>query len=210
MLLWLDLGCSGFGRRQRRPVNKGAVVATQGGDDPPAVIESFVAGDEAALAKIYTRWSTLVYSVALSSLGNVADAEEVTQRVFTQAWASRDTFDRVRGKVPAWLIEITRHELSDAHAARSKQAQVRRQGATLTQGRDEIEPSDLADRLVVADEMSRLAAIPQQAIRLALSEGLTHTQIAERTGLPADLVKSHLGDGLLKLRERLAVLHGAY
>jgi RNA polymerase sigma-70 factor (ECF subfamily) len=134
----------------------------------------------------------------------------VTQRVFTQAWASRDTFDRVRGKVPAWLIEITRQELSDAHAARSKQAQVRRQGATSTQGRDEIEPSDLADRLVVADEMARLAATPQQAIRLALSEGLTHAQIAERTGLPADLVKSHLGGGLLKLRERLAVLHGAY
>jgi RNA polymerase sigma-70 factor (ECF subfamily) len=178
--------------------------------DPPAVIESFAAGDEAALAEIYDRWSPLVYSVALRSLGEVTDAEEVTQRVFTQAWTSRQTFDPAVAKLPAWLITITANQLADARSARSRQAQPGTQGTITTRECDEILPSVLADRLVVADEISRLAPLPQQVIRLALAERLTHTQIAERLSLPADVVQVYLADGLRKVRERLAVLHDAH
>lgn len=184
-------------------------MTAPGGDDAPTVVDAFVAGDEAALAEIYTRWSPLVYSVALRSLGNVPDAEEVTQQVFARAWASRKVLGHTRTKLPAWLIDITRNELARDHAASREPARMRTQGTTLTRGCDEIEPADLADRLVVADEISRLADIPQQVIRLALSEGLTRAQIAERLALPVSSVQSHLGGSLLTLRARLAVLHDA-
>jgi len=186
------------------------VVTPEGDDDLSQVVEAFVAGDEQALAEIYTRWSSLVYSIALRSLGNVTDAEEVTQRVFTGAWTSRHTFDPSRAKLPAWLIGITRNKVADAHAARSKQAQLRTQMITVTQMSDKVEPADLADRLMLADEMSRLAAIPQQVLRMAFYDDLTHTQIAERMGLPAGTVKSHIRRSLHKLRERLEVLADAY
>ena len=62
----------------------------------------------------------------------------------------------------------------------NQQAQDRTPGTTLTRECEEIEPSDLADRLVIADKVAHLADGPQQVIRLALSEGLTATQIAER------------------------------
>jgi RNA polymerase sigma factor (sigma-70 family) len=190
-------------------VDEGAAVTTRGDDVAPEVIEAFLAGDEEALAAIYRRWSSLIYSVALRSLGTVADAEDITQQVFARAWAARDDFDHARAELPAWLIEITRHELADARTARNQQARVRPPGTTLTRERDEIEPSDLADRLVVADEMAHLADVPQQVIRLALTEGLTATEIAERLQLPADQVRSHLSGSLLELRDRLAVLHDA-
>ncbi len=186
------------------------MVVTQGGDDLPTVIEAFVAGDELALAEIYARWSSLVYSVALRSLGNVTEAEEVTQRVFTGAWTSRPTFDPTRAQLPAWLIGITRNKIADAHAARSQQARLRTQMITVAQMDDKIEPADLANRLVLADEMSRLAAIPQQVLRMAFYDDLTHAQIAERMGLPPGTVKSHIRRSLLKLRERLEVLADAY
>lgn len=186
-------------------------MRTRGDDVAPAVVDAFVAGDEGALAEIYRRWSSLIYSVALRSLGNVTDAEDVTQRVFARAWASRGTYDHTRSELPAWLIEMTRRELVDARGAeRRKPAEVHLQGTTLTRECDDSEPSDLADRLVIADVLSHLAETPQQVIRLALSEGLTHHQIAERLQLPTDLVKTHLRGGLLELRERLAVLHDTH
>lgn len=183
---------------------------TRRGDDRPTVIEAFDAGNEQALAEIYARWAPLVYSIALGSLGNVVDAEEVTRRVFTGAWTSRQTFDPTQARLSAWLIEITLNKIAEAQAVPRKAAQPRTQMTTVTQMEDEIEPADLAERLVLVDEVSRLDAIPQQVLRMALYDDLTHTQIAERTGLPTATVKSHICRSLLTLRQRMGVQTDAH
>lgn len=186
------------------------MVVTRRGDDEPTVIEAFHAGNELALAEIYARWSPLVYSIALGSLGNVADAEEATQEVFTEAWTSRQTFDSTRAGLSAWLIEITRNKIAEAQTARNKPAQPRTQLTTMTQMDDKVAPADLAERLVLVDEVSCLDAVPQQVLRMALYDDLPHAQIAERLGLPPATVRGHLRRGLLKLRKRLEVQTDAH
>lgn len=186
------------------------MVVVQEGDSLSGVIEAFHAGDELALAEIYARWSPLVYSLALRALRNATDAEEVTQRVFTGAWTSRHTFDPSRAQLPAWLMGITRNKIADAHAARGRQARLRTQMITKTHVEDKITPADPAERLMLADEMSRLDDVPAQVLRMAFYDDLTHVQIAERMGLPLGTVKSHIRRSLLKLRERLEVLTDAH
>lgn len=179
------------------------------GDDPSAVVEAFHAGDELALVELYARWSPLVYSLALGSLRDVAEAEEVTQRVFTTAWALRRAVDLRLVPLPAWLLEITRHQIADAQQARTGRAAsgALRTACTPTSGQGEA--GDLAARLVVADEMSRMDAVAKQVLRLALHDDLTHVQIAERLGLSLDAVRGHLGRGLSTLRERTEVVSDA-
>lgn len=177
-------------------------------DGRPTVGEAFDAGNELALADIYARWSPLVYSIALRSLGKVADAEQVTQQVFTRAWTSRQNFDATRVRLSAWLIGITLHQIAETQAARSKQPPT--QMMTMTQPDDKMDLTKLADRLVLADEVSRLDAQPQQVLRMALYDNLTHVQIAERMGLPLGSVKSHIRSSLHQLRNRLEVQTDAH
>lgn len=180
-------------------------MVIQQDDHPASVLEAFRAGDELALAEIYTRWSPLVYSIALYSLGSVTEAEVVTQRVFTEAWTSRHTFDdTTQARLSAWLIEITRRTIAEIPSAQSNQNEPRT-GMTSVTTKDETEPTDLAERLVLADEVSRLDAVPQQVLRMALHDDLTHAQIAESMGLPSGTVTTHIRRSLLKLRTRLEV-----
>ena len=178
-------------------------------DDVLAVGRRFAAGDESALAEIYGQWSSLVYSLALRSLGNATDAEDVTQKVFVSAWRGRHRFDPERATVSAWLVGITRHTIADTHEARTRERKLAEQAAAFAP--DESAPSaevDLADRLLIADEIARLDPIPRTVVHLAFYDDLTHVQIAERLDLPVGTVKSHIRRSLSKLRGRLEVSHG--
>ena len=182
-------------------------MGTQQGD-LPTVTAAFRAGDAQALAEVYGRWSPLVYSIALHVLGDVTDAEDVTQQVFTGAWTSRQTFDPARGRLSAWLVQLTLDRVADARVARGSQTPATAVSTTALE--DTARAADLAERLLLADTVAHLDAEPQQVLRMALHDDLTHVQIAERTGLPATTVAGHLRRGLVKLRQRLEVQPSAH
>ena len=178
-------------------------------DQSEDIVARFQAGDERALEAIYRRWSALVYSVAVRSLGQVADAEDVTQKVFVAAWTGRAGYRPERASLPTWLLGITRNKIVDAHQARARQSRVTALvGSQLAVRVDDN--VDVARRLLIDDEISRLDAVPQQVLRLAFYEDLTHTQIAQRLQLPPGTVKSHIRRSLIKLRGRLGGLIDAY
>ena len=183
-------------------------MVTQRDHDLPTPTEAFHAGDERALAEIYDRWSPLVYSLALRALGDIPGAEQVTQRVFTEAWTSRRAFDPAREQLPAWLVGITCHAIAACRAARAAQDPSSTQPTTATP--EEVEPADLARQLVLADELSRLDPAPEQVLRLAFQDELDHVQIAERLRLSPAIVTNHIRRSLLRLRERLEMVTDAH
>jgi RNA polymerase sigma-70 factor (ECF subfamily) len=165
----------------------------------------FSAGDERALADAYARWSKVVYSLARRSLGIDADAEDVTQQVFISAWRGRTTFDEAKGPLGAWLVGITRRRIADALEARTRARRIEESWAE-SSGRDgEAHHADVSDRLMIANELEHLDPVPRRVMALAFYDDLTHSEIADTTGIPLGTVKSHIRRSLGKLRTRLEV-----
>ena len=102
-------------------------MAALDAEDEAALASAFVAGDEKALVTVYARWSPLVYTLALRSLGNVGDAEDVTQKAFVAAWTSRSGFDPSRSRLPSWLVGITKNKIADTHDARARIRRLRQE-----------------------------------------------------------------------------------
>lgn len=169
----------------------------------------FRLGDELAFEELYRRYSAMVYTSALRSLGDVTEAEDVVQRVFIAAWSNRERYRPERAAVSTWLMGIARYKIVDAHAARGRirriQTQVSASPATIAKQ----EPVDVSRQVVIADELARLDPVPQEVVRLAFFDDLTHMQIADRMGLLPGTVKSHIRRSLIKLRRRLEVMPDA-
>jgi RNA polymerase sigma-70 factor (ECF subfamily) len=129
--------------------------------------------------------------------------------VFIAAWKGRDRYRPERAKLPTWLMGIARNKIVDAHASRGRQRRIQTEVASNTVTTDSL-PVDVAQQLVIAEEIAKLDTVPQQVLRLAFFEDLTHTQIAERLQLPPGTVKSHIRRSLIKLRNRMEVIPDAY
>ena len=164
---------------------------------------AFQKGRPGALSLAYERYSPLVYTVAVRSLNDAPDAEDVTQQVFVAAWRSRDSFDPERGSLAGWLIAITRNKITDMLRARQRESGVLRTVAVQDRPAELAPPDQVVDRVVLADELARLPEPQQKIITMAFYGDLTHEQIAGALGLPLGTVKSHIRRSLLRLRTRL-------
>lgn len=178
---------------------------TSSQDDEGPLVDAFRAGGTTALADVYDRWSPLVYSLALRSLGDVAQAERVTQRVFTRAWAARATYDPALARFSDWLVDLTRDCIGGDGALTERDEIVTPRSDVDDFGPGESKTGGLAERLVVADGMSHLDTLSQRVLRMALDHDLTLAEIAERTGLRVEEVRSQVAAGLMELRQRLEV-----
>jgi len=184
-------------------------VETDASSDAEAALSRrFVAGDETALAEVYRRWSPVIFTLALRSLGDRGDAEDVTQRTFVSAWTSRAGYDASKAKLSTWLVAIARRRIADTHESRAKIRAIQAEMERFTSPDDLIrEPPDLSESLLVANEMQQLEPDAQAVMRLAFFDDLTHDEISRRLDMPLGTVKSHIRRSLTRMRNRLEASH---
>jgi RNA polymerase sigma factor (sigma-70 family) len=180
-----------------------------GAPSPADIAKGFAEGSEHSLAEAYSRWSGLVFTLALRMLRDRSDAEDVTQQVFVSAWRNRSTFDPGTGSLSAWLTGIAKHRIADKLAARSQDARRSQAAIGLVEASPPAERIDerTVDRVLVADELARIDDPRRTILRLAFYEDQTYPQIAATLDLPLGTVKSHVRRGLIHLRDRLKEVH---
>ncbi len=176
--------------------------------DDVALLGRIAADDDAALRLFYQRYGGVVFALSLRMLRDQSGAEEVTQDTFVRVWRMAHTFDPARGRAEAWVITIARNlalsRLRQAHE-NVPEAPIETMDLLADEG---MNPEDLAwvsaRRQMVRAALGQLPAAQRQVVVLAYFDGLTHAEIAARTGDPLGTVKSRLR---LALKHLEAILH---
>jgi RNA polymerase sigma-70 factor (ECF subfamily) len=172
--------------------------------DDAATLTRIGQRDENAMEEIFRRYSGPVYSVALRVLHDTGQAEDVLQEVFLQLWRNPTAFVQDRGALGAWLVVVARNRAIDLLRRRKPSDSV--DDVVLASS---INVADDAERNVMMEKVQRaLAELPSEqrkSLELAYFEGLSHTEIASRTGDPLGTVKTRIRQALITLRKAFEV-----
>ena len=170
------------------------------------------AGDRAAFAELARHYGPRLKSWLVKRGEGGPSAEDIVQDVLVAAWRKADMFDPAKASFSTWVFRLTRNRWID---------QKRKLGRLKPTAPDvmavladePVESAHAALERTAASEAVRaeLALLPpehQRMLHLAFFEGLSHSEIADRTGVPLGTVKSRIRAPLRRLRETLQDYEG--
>lgn len=172
-------------------------------------------GDGEALTEMFRRHSGPVFAIARRIVANSADAEDVTQRVFLDAFRTIAQFDPAKGAFRSWLLMLAYHRafnLRRALAARRTGATepvddnlaIRMQPTGSTHGFSSAER-----RVLVQQALDLLPERQRRTIEWIYFGGLTADEVSARTGETVRVVRHNLYRGLEKIRKAMSESAGA-
>ena len=169
--------------------------------DDRALVRQFLDGDGNAAGHLVDRYQGTVFNLALRMLGNVQDAEDVTQTVFGSAFASIGSYDP-KYRFFSWIYRMTVNESLN---------QLKRRKAMITlDDRSDIPARGTSpDIAVEAEDLVRMALTDLQpddraVVVLRHFRSLSYMEIAEVLGIPVITVKSRLFTARERMRLALS------
>jgi RNA polymerase sigma-70 factor (ECF subfamily) len=177
--------------------------------------ERLLARDERALMELIEIATPWLLGISQAMLSDRDEAEEVAQEAFGIIWNRIHLLDPEQGGLIPWLLRITRNRAIDRLRARKRRRGHLERLSSLTSPAETVTPASEPNEAahpgwhVHESVHAALTGLPddqRQAVRMAYFEGLTHSEIAQRLGIPMGTVKTRLRLAFDKLRVTLATI----
>ena len=160
-------------------------------------------GDRHALKVVYDLTAAKLLGVVMHIARDREQAEDILQEVFLKVWHRAGRFDGTQASPITWLCAIARNTAIDSVRKSGRRAQV---GEDVLPDIEDEAPR--ADQMLCSEEdsellqqcLERLQDDHRRSIRMAFFRGYSHSELAERVGVPLGTVKSWIRRGLASLK----------
>lgn len=183
------------------------------GTQDAALMQRIVkSADRTALEDIAGHYAPRLKSWLMYRGEQSSTAEDIAQDVIIQVWMKAAKFDATKGTFSAWIFRMTRNCWID-HKRKHDRLQPTAPDVMSVMADAAVDAADVTmDENEAAEAVqSELAKLPldqKQMLHLAFFEGLSHSEIAERTGLALGTVKSRIRAPLKKMQNSLKNFRG--
>jgi RNA polymerase sigma factor (sigma-70 family) len=159
--------------------------------------------EKVAAEALYDMYSASLFGVICRIVNDPATSEDVLQDTFVKIWNSFSTYNREKGRLFTWMVNIARNLAIDT--LRSKDYK--------NQGKNQ----ELENNVTVIDQNSNIAYKPElvgikdlvetlkpeqkSILDLVYFKGYTHAEAADALGVPLGTIKTRLRAAIIQLRK---------
>ncbi len=135
-------------------------------------------------------------------------AEDIVQDVMIKVWTGAHMFDPAKASFATWVYRMTRNRWID-HQRKHGRMDIRDPELMKIIADDEVPSAEVnfmasQDSDMLREQIARLSAPQQMAIRMAFMEFKTHKEIAEETGVPLGTVKTRIRSAIQALKANMS------
>ncbi|WP_420641393.1 sigma-70 family RNA polymerase sigma factor [Candidatus Leptofilum sp.] len=167
--------------------------------------------DKDAFGQLYELYVDRIYNYVYYRTGNVADAEDLTAKIFVRAMKHIPRYQDKGVPFSAWLYRIAHNLVANWHRDNSRRQMVALDDITHWHVGDEspeFATQLLEDKSLLLDAIRRLPTDRQELLILKFVERLSNAEIGDIMGRSEGAIKSLYHRTLLSLRDDLRERHG--
>ena len=169
------------------------------------IVRRLRAGEAAAFHELVDRLGPALFGLAISLVGNAADAEDIVQEAFSGAFRGLHTF-RGDSSVKTWLTRILVRQAAGHFRGRKRSIRLVEARASMPSQAGDSAGSAADIRMDVRAAVARLSPEHREVVVLREFEGLSYEEIAQVLDVPRGTVESRL----FRARRQMQELLGDY
>lgn len=167
--------------------------------------ESFVlelkARSEAAFGKLYDNYSGALYGILFRMIGKEEIAQDALQESFVKIWKNIDSYDRSKGTLFTWMLNISRNHAIDVLRSKNMRQKIQNIDKIVGVVNKQMSTSMNTDFLLVKELVEKLKPEHKQMIELAFFGGFTQEELAQELNMPLGTIKTRARAALTELRK---------
>lgn len=156
---------------------------------------------ESAFSKLYDNYSGALYGIVYRMLANEALAQDALQESFVKIWKNIDSYDRTKGSLFTWMLNITRNHTIDMMRSKNMRQKIQKLDDNVGLINRTNKIGFNTDNILVKELVDQLKPEHKEMIELAYFEGYTQEELAEKLNMPLGTVKTRARAALTQLRK---------
>ena len=158
--------------------------------------------DQAAFQQLFEDYAPRIKGFMIRSGADAAAADDLAQEALSAVWRKAHMYSPDKGNPTTWIFTIVRNLRIDRFRRERVWQPLPEEHAEIAS--DDAGPEELASRqeglVTLQGALKVLPPEQLEVVQLSYLEGLAHSDISERLGLPIGTVKSRMRLAYQKLR----------
>ena len=157
--------------------------------------------DKDAFRILYDNYSSTLYGIVLKIVGTTEVAEDVLQEAFVKIWKNISSYDKNKGRLFTWLLNIARNTAIDKLRAKNEKYQIQSIDDSVYQVDTQGSSTMKVDHIGVKQNVQQLKPEHRIIIDMAYYGGYTQEEISEELKIPLGTVKTRMRNAIIELRK---------
>ena len=167
------------------------------------LVASLQHGEQEALSVLYDNYSAALLGVIYRIVDDKEAAEDILQEVLVKIWQKIATYDRSKGKLFTWLINIARNAAIDTTRGKNYTMKNKIQSIdnSVRSVNRQYNVSIQADHIGLRNIVEKLKPEYRVLVDKLYFEGYTQEEAAEELNIPLGTIKTRIRAAIGHLRE---------
>lgn len=165
------------------------------------LLSRLLSKDKEAFRILYDNYSSALFGIVLKIVGTTEVAEDVLQEAFIKIWKNFSSYDKSKGRLFTWLLNIARNTAIDKLRSKNEKYQIQSIDDNVYQVDKKNNTTMKVEHIGVKQNVMALKAEHRVIIDLAYYGGYTQEEISKELNIPLGTVKTRMRNAIIELRK---------